>query len=188
MGVCAVDAPDLSEWISNTTPGDGRLASFTTAVEFFGAAGIRISGPWRLKAEYGYVLTSYNRTAQLGPAEFSMAAHLPSVILEYVFADEGMYLFKAGAGGGYHIGTVDQRYAFLDTRFTAEGIGLVAEIEGNTALSEQLFAYLGVTARWEALGELRDRNGGTAGGAAYAPAPTLQMFALGARLGVSFYF
>lgn len=188
MGVCAINAPDVTDWINNTTGGSERVQSFTTAVEFFGAAGARISDVWRLKAEYGYVLTSYNRTAQLGPAEFFVWMHLPSVLLEYVFADEGLYLLKAGIGAGYHFGGVEERYAFLDIRYTAQGIGIVAELEGNTALSDHLFAYLGVSARWEALDELQDPNGGTAGGAAYTPAPTMQMFGLGARLGMSYYF
>jgi hypothetical protein len=45
-----------------------------------------------------------------------------------------------------------------------------------------------VSARWEALGDLVDENGRTAGGAAYSPPPTMQMFGLGARLGLSYYF
>jgi hypothetical protein len=188
MGVCAINAPDVTDWINNTTGGSEQVQSFTTAVEFFGAAGVRISDMWRLKVEYAYVLTSYNRTAQLGPAEFFVWIHMPSVLVEYVIADEGLYLVKAGMGAGYHFGGVEESYAYLDTRYTAQGIGIVAELEGNTALSEHLFVYLGVTARWEALGELEDPHGGTAGGSAYIPAPTMQMFGFGARLGMSYYF
>jgi len=188
MGVNAIDIPDVVEWINNTTTGSENLQSFTSAVEFFGAGGLAIAPDWRLKLEYGYILTSYNRSAQLGPAEFFVWMHLPSVVLEYILADRGLYVLKAGLGAGYHFGGVEQRYSFLDTRYTAGGVGFVGELEGNTALSEHLYAYLAVTVRWDALGELRDANGTTAGGSTYAPAPTMQMFAFGARLGLSYYF
>jgi hypothetical protein len=188
MGVYTVNPQDVVDWVNSITSGGDRVPSFNTAVEFFLLAGLRVSPDLRLKLDYGMMLTSFNREGQFGPAEFTIIVHMPSLLLEYVLADEGLYSLKAGVGGGYHFGSVDQKYVFIDTRYRSSGAGIVLQLEGNTALSEQLFAYLGVCARWEILGDLQSDRGAAPGGAGLADMPTLQMFGLGARLGLSFFF
>jgi hypothetical protein len=63
------------------------------------------------------------------------------------------------------------------------------DAEGNTALGESFYAYLGVNIRWDFIGKLTNDaglppyNAGTTGSAT-----TMQFFGLGARLGFTFYF
>ncbi len=59
-------------------------------------------------------------------------------------------------------------------------------MEGNTALGESLYMYLGVQAQWELMGSLQDAGGQSP--AVNIEDPTLHWFGAGARLGFAYLF
>lgn len=69
--------------------------------------------------------------------------------------------------------------------FTSKGIGTLLELEGNTALGEDLFAHLGIQTRWDFIGDLKDGKGKSPFG--NSAAASLHFFSIGARLGMTFY-
>jgi hypothetical protein len=186
LGVAAINATDVVN-VVNSTPGAlERVSTFKAAAEFFGYVSIPLDSSWLVKLDYGYVLASYNIATVYETAEYTLSAHLPSVVVQYVLHDGGLYCLKGGVGGGYHWGGLQVNYSTLDREYTASGAGLVAELEGNTALGDNLFVYLGVQVRWELMGSLRDPNG-------QPPSlnlndPSLHWFSAGARIGFSYFF
>jgi hypothetical protein len=154
-------------------------------VEFIGAASIPLSGRWALKADYAYLLGSYTVPGLFGQTEYSYAAHLPSLLVQYIFLEEGVYNIKAGVGPGYYLGVLTQRIGGSEARYTGSGPGFLLDVEANTALGEDLFAYLGAVVRWSGIGALTADNGSAP---QYSGDTTLEFFGIGARLGLSYYF
>ena len=187
MGVSYISARDMVNLV-NATPGTtARQGEFSSVVEFFGSATIPFSGPWELKVDYAYMMGSYAVQGLLGQTEYSYMAHMPSALVQYAFVQEGVYNIKAGLGPGFYFGSLTQRDGGSDSEFKGSGPGFLFDLEANTALGEDLFAYLGVLVRWSGIGALTAANG--------APPPaspnsetTLQFFGLGARLGLTYYF
>ena len=186
LGVAAINATDVVN-IVNSTPGAvEQVSSFKAAAEFFGYVSVPLNASWLIKADYGYVLASYSVAGQFGSAEYTLSAHLPSLVVQYVLHDAGLYCLKAGLGGGYHWGSLWEKFSTLDTEYKASGAGFVMELEGNTALGESLYMYLGVQAQWELMGSLRDAGGQSPG--VNIEDPSLHWFGAGARLGFSYLF
>jgi hypothetical protein len=186
LGVAAINATDVVN-IVNSTPGAlEQVSSFKAAAEFFGYVSVPLDPSWLIKADYGYVLASYNIAGQYGTAEYTLSAHLPSVVVQYVLHDAGLYCLKAGLGGGYHWGSLREKFSTLDKEYKASGAGIVIEMEGNTALGESLYMYLGVQAQWELMGSLQDAGGQNP--AVNIEDPTLHWFGAGARLGFAYLF
>ncbi len=187
LGVCYVDAVDIVNLVNSlnaTSLSSERASQFKAAVEFFGTAAIQVSPDWVLTLDYGYLLGSYNADTQPYPAQITFTAHLPSLVLHYVLADEGVYNFRVGGGLGYHFGMLSESYGSTDLQYSGKGVGMLIDLEGNTAFGEHLFAYLGATLRWEFIGDLTN----AAGVGPFAQPTTLHMFGVGARLGFTYYF
>ena len=183
-----MDAVDVVNVVNAASATSERVAQFKSAVEFFGAASMQVSPEWIVTIDFGHLLTSYNVITVLGTTEFTLTADMPSIMLHYVLADEGVYNVRVGAGTGYHFGTLSESYGTQDLQYTGKGMGMVADIEANTAFGEHLFAYLGANARWEFIGELTNGAGKAPIYAAGPTPPTLHLFGIGARLGFSYYF
>ena len=187
MGVSYISAQDLVNLV-NATPGNAsRESEFSSVVEFFGAVSIPFSGPWGLKVDYGYLMGSYAIQGLLGQTEYAYSAHMPSLLLQYILVEGGVYNLKAGFGPGYYLGTLTQRFGGTESRYTGSGLGLLLDLEANTALGDDLFANLGVVVRWSGIGALTSENG-MSPQASFAGETTLQFFGVGARLGFSYYF
>ena len=186
MGVEYVSWSDVNDLVAALPA--ARPAQFTAAVEFFGALAFPLSDLWLLKLEYAYTLASFSPQGTFGPASFSVSAHMPSLILQYVLVDRGVYNVKAGGGGGYHFGTLSEKYLTLDDTFAAKGPGFVLDIEANTAFGDHLFAYLGGNIRWEFIGRLLDASGVSPGVASGGSPATLHSFGAGVRLGACYLF
>lgn len=188
MGVSYVHPPDIVD-VVNATPGaTERLPQFKSAVEFFFSAEFPLSESWLVKAEYAYVLGTYNLASAFGPAEYSFWLHMPSLLVEYVLVNEGVYNVKIGAGGGYHFGFLSEKFSTIDDRYAGKGPGMLFDMEATTALGEHLFAYFGGNVRWEFVGELTNGAGLSPGVTATGYRTTFDLFGLGARLGFTYYF
>lgn len=188
LGVEYVKATDLVNFV-NATPGAvSKESEFTTLAEFAGGVMVPLADPWVLRLDYGYLIGSLTVDAQFGPADYSLALHTPTLVAQYVFADEGLYNALGGIGVGYHVGSVKLSQYGTEVSYSASGPGLLVLLEGNTAFGEHLFAHFSVLARWEFIGELESAQGQNAGAGAGSTGATLNMFGVGARLGFTYYF
>ncbi len=187
MGVEYLSAPNVVDFV-NASIGAytrQRVPEFKSAVQFFGALSYPLSSGWVLKVEYVYLLGSYNPDIPSVPSEFALTVNMPSVILQYVLWDEGLYNIKAGVGLGYHFASLTTKYLTVDDQLSGSGIGTVMELEANTAFGEHLFAYLGADLRWELIGTMEGLQNSQP---ATLSRPNMQAFGIGARLGFSYYF
>jgi len=186
MGVEYVNAPDIVDYINSVVGPGGRVPDFKTGVQFFVAATIPVADEWTLKLEYAYLLLSFYSPGTFGVTDFTCAVHMPTLLVQYVLAEEGVYNVKAGAGMGYHFGSLTEESPQVSGRWTGKGIGTILDLEANTAFSEDFFGYLGVDLRWDFIGDLhRSRVGGSS---SLVKTPSLYFFSLGARLGFTYYF
>jgi hypothetical protein len=111
----------------------------------------------------------------------------PSILLQRVFSGKG-YFLKIQAGGGYHFGYATEKLSIYgsETQSTAQGIGLLGEVCGQTAFDENLFGYISGVFGWEELGQLKDSKGNVIKNLTYSAA--LNYFHFGARFGVIYYW
>jgi len=188
LGVIYLHPGDVVDLVNNTPGAMERVPQFKAGAEFFGIVNIPVSSLWSLKLEYTYVVTSYNVATVLVPAEYTLTYHLPSVILQYLLLDAGVYNVRVGGGLGYHIGILDRTYYSEEDSYTGKGIGTVADVEANTAFGEHLYAYLGVNLRWEFVGDMKDSAGLAPGVTPTGDKPALHLLGVGARLGFTYYF
>jgi hypothetical protein len=183
MGVCYLNAPDIVALV-NATAGT-READFKAAVEFFGAGSLPFSQDWSLKLEYTYLLGGYTVPGPFGGSEFTIALHMPTLIVQYILAEEVIYNVKGGAGLGYHFGDLRTKGALLgDASYNGKGLGALLEFEANTAFGEDLFGFLALEMRWDFVGNVKDE-------ANRSPGPNevaLNFFGIGAKFGFSYYF
>ncbi len=188
MGVEYASYADVSTLINATVSPAQVVPRFKTAVEFFGAGTLPVAGPWLLKFEYAYTLATFSPQGAFGPATFNVTYQMPSLILQYMLLDRGVYSVRLGAGGGYHFGRLEENTLYLNDTFAGKGPGMVVEIEANTAFGDHLYAYLGANARWELVGTVTDALGATPGVGSSGLPVTLHSFGAGARLGASYLF
>jgi hypothetical protein len=188
MGVAYTSYADVTTLINATIAPAAAVPRFKSAVEFFGAFTFPVSHLWLLKFEYASTLASFSPQGAYGPASISVTGQMPSLIVQYMLIDRGVYNVRAGAGGGYHFGSMQEKYFSINTVYTAKGAGVVAEIEANTAFGDHLFAFLGANIRWDLIGPLLDGSGASPGVGSGGSAVTLHTFGAGVRLGASYLF
>ena len=188
MGVEYASYADVTTLINSTVVPAQAVPRFKSAVEFFGAAAFPLTGPWLLKFEFAYSIASFSPQGAYGPASFSVTYAMPSLILQYMLLDRGVYNVRAGVGGGYHFGSLQEKYFVINTTYSGKGPGIVLEVEANTAFGDHLYAFLGANLRWESVGTILDSSGGSPGVASGGGAVTLHSFGAGARLGASYLF
>ena len=189
LGVGYVSATDVVDLVNASGGQTGRVSEFKAGAEFFGLVAIPLTGDWGLKLEYAYLICSYNpAVASSAAADFALAVHLPTVIGQYTLVDGGTYNVKAGAGMGYHFGSLTEKFLNLEDRYTAQGLGTVLDLEANTAFGTNFYGYLGANLRWDFVGKLTNEAGRSARLVSMSSDPTLEFFSIGARLGFTFYF
>jgi len=186
MGVSYVSAQDIVTLVNAAVVIGGRESEFKAAVVFFGAAAIPFSRDWVMKVEYGYLLGSYSITAFFGTSDFTFVTHMPSLIFQYILADEGVYNVRVGMGGGYHFGELTRRLSTIEDHFRGNGIGTLVDFEANTSFGDSFFGYLGGELRWNFIGSLTNGSGKSPG--AVGTETTLHFFGVGAKFGFTYYF
>ena len=189
MGVEYVSAPDVVDYVNGVAASLGaveRAPEFKAGVCFFGALSYPLTADWILKAEYVYLLASYNASIPYGSSDVSLTVQMPTLMLQRVLWDEGLYDVKVGAGLGYHFASLETKNPYFDDTMTGSGIGAVLDAEANTAFGDHLFAYLGGDARFEFIGKLKGSS--SASQRFLIALPSVNAFSIGARLGFSYYF
>jgi len=188
MGVSYVNPTDIVNLVNSTPGTTDRVSDFKAAVEFYGGFSLPLSEVWALRVEYAYLLGSYNVASGFGPGEYTFVTHMPSIVGQYVLVNEGVYNVRVGFGGGYHFGSLTQRIANLEDTYAGSGLGVLLDLEANTAFGDHLYGYLGALFRWEFVGGLTNENGQSPRVTTGSSATTLNFFGIGARLGFTYYF
>ena len=158
MSVNAVAASDIVDYINSVSTYAQRVDDFASAVDFFGGVEFPVGKGWGMKLEHTYLVKSYNFPGNTGGTyDFFYSVQVPSVLVQKVISGDG-YFVKFGAGGGYHFGSAEQTISTygISSDYTAEGIGLKAEMTGQTAFDENFFGYISGHLGWEFLGELKE--------------------------------
>jgi len=187
MAVSYISAPDVVGLIDFTPGAEEQLPAYKTGIQFFGLITVPMFPKWTVKAEYSYLLASYNISSEFGPGgsvDYTLTANLPSVILQYILVDKPEYTVRIGAGVGYHFGKLSTTFFGQELDYTATGIGTVLEIEGMTAVSEHIFALLGANLRWEWIGTLKDPHGHEP--TYVSGSTTMTMFAPSVKIGFAY--
>jgi len=190
MGVHMVSAPDVVEYINSVSTFAQRVDDFGVAVDFFGGVEFPINDEWGVKLEHSYLFKSYTVEGNLGGTyEIFYANQSPSIIIQKVIAGKG-YFVKFGAGGGYHFGTMTQKVSTFGTttEYTSNGVGLSAEVVGQTAFGENVFGYIGGSLGWEFMSDLKESNGKTLTAPNSSKTVSLNYFHAGIRFGMNYYF
>ena len=188
MGIHLVAAPSLTDYINRIAISTQRADDFVTAVEFFGGIELPINEEWGIKAEHSYLFKSYDVAAgAAGNYQLNYDVHAPSILLQRVYSGKG-YFFKISGGGGYHFAHGNEKLSIagLDNNFSAKGIGMRFEINGQTAFDEYLFGYISGVTGWEFLGALADEQKNKP--AFFNEQKRLNYFFAGLRFGLIYYF
>lgn len=193
MGITAIAATDLVDYINATTLYAHRLDDFSSAAEFFGNIQLRWTDSWGGKLEYVYLINSHNIISTNGTYDYSYVIHMPMAIVQYLDMHTG-YAFKFGAGIGYHVALLSEQLQGTAPRnSTSRGVGIKVEGEANTVLDEHLYVYIGGDMRFSIMGAFKDSNGSmlpilTGSGAPSSKNASMDFFALGLKFGLIYYF
>ncbi|QQS36295.1 MAG: hypothetical protein IPM56_18980 [Ignavibacteriales bacterium] len=160
MGITFNNTPSVADYINqNFAPDDDQYADFSSAVLFFVEGAYAVSETYDVGIEIGYSLSSTNYDNLSGKFELAHSIIKPSVVNYYVIRGEG-YNVKLGGGAGLRIVLVDETLPLTNTTFdySSLGFGFLLKAEGNTSLGGNLFANIGLEARYDLNGE-PERNG-----------------------------
>ncbi len=183
IGVTMINVGDVVDFISNGT----NQSRFATAGEFFGAAEIQVADEWGVKLEYSSLVNSYNIPQSGIALSYSYNVQMPSIILHRIITGKG-YLLKFGGGGGYHMASFNQDYPSGHPSYSAKGVGLKLDAEGNSAFDEHLFAFIGADVRDDILGTLKDSQGNALINPSYGTNVKMNFISVGIKFGLSYFF
>lgn len=182
MGIDFVSVPSLKDYLeANYTD---LLGTFNSAVNFSGSYGRMISQNTQLEAELSYLLNSYNSSTINGTYDLTYSIVMPSVLYYYVLTGKGYY-FKFGGGGGVRFLSVTEKLPAdpNDYKYSSTGYGLIISVAGNTALAENVFAHIGLQARYDSIKEPEpNQDPNSIGNVSF------NSLSLGVRLGISYQF
>jgi hypothetical protein len=158
MGLDFRYGSSFRDYINANYPSQGNLLQpFKSAASFSFEVDYRIKENFEIGLQYNLLVDSYNTPiGTAGNYEILFNHHRPSLMAYYVIPGDG-YQFKFGGGAGYRFISMTEK-VYTSTNYSASGIGLVLCAAGNTQLSKNLFALIGLDASYDAPGEVS--NGG----------------------------
>jgi hypothetical protein len=186
MGIDFISVPSLKEYIDQL-PYE-QLTDFNSAVNFSGSYGRMFSESFQLQAELGYLLYSFTSSDLDGQYELAYGLTMPSLLGYYVITGTG-YNFKFGGGGGVRFLSVKESLPGTGSseNYSSVGYGFVLRAEGNTALAENVYAYIAADARYDLNGE-PENNGDKLYNPVYKENVNFNSLSFGIRLGISYQF
>lgn len=182
MGIDFVSVPSLKDYLeANYTD---LLGSFNSAVNFSGSYGRMISSNSQLEGELGYLLNSYNSTLTGGTYDLTYSIVMPSVIYYYVLMGKGYY-FKFGGGAGVRFLSITEKLPAdpNNYNYSSFGYGLILRAAANTAISDNVYAYIGADARYDQIKEPQASTDNNVIGNV-----SFNSLSFGIRLGISYQF
>ncbi|MDH7603486.1 MAG: hypothetical protein QHH13_01145 [Melioribacter sp.] len=157
MGLDFKSTPSYRDYInSNFSQFGKKLSSFSSAINFSSEINYKISKNFQLGGELSYLIDSYNAPIGAGGIyEISYTFLRPSLVAYYVVSGTG-YKFKFGGGlGPRFIFLTEDNITKID--YSTNGFGLLIKAEGNTLLSDNLYAVIGIDLRFDNSGDLKDK-------------------------------
>jgi len=188
MGINFLSIPSLQDYINqNFAPSNSQLATFNSAVIFCGEVGTFLSNDFEISLEVPYQIYSYTENIGLGQYELAYNLIPPSVLAYYVISGNG-YNFKFGGGAGPRFVSVTEKKKWQgsEVSFSSIGFGGLIRIEGNTFLSENVYANIGVDLRYDVNGEPENSIGNKLTNVVQNEVINLNTFSMGLRLGISY--
>jgi len=187
MGINFLSVPSMQDYINFSHP-DDQLGSFNSAVIFAGEFGYFFSPSFVMSIEGAYQLFSYTNVSTSGKYEMVYVCIPVSVLGYYVIGGEG-YNLKFGGGIGPRFVNAEESLPASGTteQFSSTGVGLVLRVEGNTLLGGNFYANIGADLRYDLNGN-PENDGVKLTNSVYGENVNFDTFALGVRLGFSYYF
>jgi hypothetical protein len=190
MGINFLSIPSLQDYINqNFAPSNSQLATFNSAVIFCGEVGTFLSEDFEISLELPYQIYSYTENIGLGQYELAYNLIPPSVLAYYVISGNG-YNFKFGGGAGPRFVSVTEKKKWQgsEVSFSSIGFGGLIRIEGNTVLSSNVYANVGIDLRYDVNGEPENSNGNKLPNVVQNEVVNFNTFSVGLRLGISYLF
>jgi hypothetical protein len=186
MGIDFISVPSLKEYIDQL-PYE-QLTDFNSAVNFSGSYGRMLSESFQLQAELGYLLYSFTSSDIDGQYELAYNLVMPSILGYYVINGTG-YNFKFGGGAGVRFLSVEESLPGTGSseEYSSVGYGFILRAEGNTAIAEDVYAYIGADARYDVNGEPAN-DGENLYNVVYKENVNFNSLSFGIRLGISYQF
>jgi hypothetical protein len=187
LGISVVSTPSLIDYLNqNFAPSDQQLGVFNTAVAFSGEAGYFLNDNYEVGVDFTYMLNSYSFSYNPGTYKLNYDFIMPTLVNYYVIKGAG-YNFKFGGGIGPRFTSADEQkpatpYAIT---YNSVGFGFLAKAEGNTLLSDKLYANIGVDLRYDFNGKPKNGNSYLTGNTGNV---NFNSLSAGLHLGVSYIF
>jgi hypothetical protein len=182
MGIDFVSTPKLKNYLeANYTD---KLGDFSSAVNFSGSYSRMIGENKQLEFELGYLLNSYNASSDLGSYDVTYSLIMPTIIYNFLITGKG-YNFKFGGGAGLRFLSATEKLPSdpNDYNYSSLGYGLVLRAAGNTAISQDVYAYIGADVRYDIISEPnKSAEGNSLGDVNFSS------LSFGVRLGISYQF
>lgn len=153
MGINIASTADLRDYINEGWGAGNPMDDISTMIEFGGEIGYKAGKNLQIAVEGAYAFNSYTNITANGKYELNYKFISPSLMGYYMIEGAG-YSFKFGGGVGPRFLVVEEIKPFVVTgiTYTSTGFGIVARASGSTALSNNVFAYIGADARYDAGG------------------------------------
>lgn len=190
MGINFLSTPSMQDYINQIyAPPSEQLGSFSSAVIFTGEAGKFLSKEIEISIEVPYQIFSYTGNTLNGQYDLSYNLLLPSAIAYYVISGDG-YNFKFGLGAGPRFLSVTEslKWQPSERNLSSTGFGGLMRAEGNTLLSKNLYANIGLDIRYDVNGKPEDNNGDKLMNTVMDENVNFNTFSLGVKLGISYLF
>ena len=158
MGLDFKSLPSFRDYVNSSyaLPGS-QIATFKSSVGFSTEADYKIHENFAIGIEYNLQIDSYTSSYSNGGVyEISYNQHRPSIVAYYVFPGNG-YQFKFGGGLGYRYVALSERVS-TSTNYNASGVGFLLRAIGNTLLSKDFYALIGVDLRYDLPGRVSNGN------------------------------
>ncbi len=159
MEISYVNMPSLTDYLNQGF--SQQLGTFNSAIVFSAEGGYLINDHYEVGLEVADMINSYNFSYDYGGIyKLNYFIIMPTIVNYYVIKGNG-YDFKFGGGLGIRFVSANQQYPALppSSSYKSTGFGLLLKADGNTLLSGNLYANIGVDLRYDFNGEPKSTNG-----------------------------
>lgn len=155
MGLDFKYSSSYKDYINTSFAMSNQLPSFKSAVSFNFAIDYKFDKNYAIGVEHNILIDSYNAQFGVGGAyELSYEIHRPTLIGYYLIPGYG-YQFKFGVGLGLRFVNLSERI-LTEINYKSSGYGFLFKAEGNTLLSNNLYALIGGNLRIDKIGDVEN--------------------------------
>ena len=189
MGINFLSTPSLRDYLNviNSAQVNNQLATFNTAINFFGEVDFRTAKNYELGLELAYLYNSFNFSPYGGRYELSYGVLMPTIVNYYVIDGQG-YNFKFGGGLGLRFANINELQEFTQNanNYTSVGFGVLLRALGNTSLGSNVYANITGDIRYDLNGT--PKNNGNAIQNETVGNVNLNSLSVGLSLGITYIF